>query len=163
MSRFACTASTVVGVLGMRRRVLGVAPRRIAAALGLLVVAAAVVVAVVLLARGGSATSDKTGSSPSTLFRRLKTPYSDGGARFEIKPASSAPWAASLRRRQSPRAGRRWVAIAVPVHNFSQMELRPLGLGYRIVTAFDAGGIRQPAVRVLLARRAERRGPPSCG
>lgn len=183
----------------MRRRVLGVAPRRIAAALGLLVVAAVVVVAVVLLARGGPAASDKTDSSPSTIFRPLKTPFSDGGARFEIKPASSASWAAGLRRRQSPGAGRRWVAVAVPIHNVSQMDLRPRVLGYRIVTpaglvigpdflevraatidgkgrlakgaltsvhlgfqvpksshdltlAFDAGGIRQPSVRVLLGQ-----------
>lgn len=77
---------------------------------------------------------EKADSSPSTAFRQLMTPFTVGGARFEVQPANDARWAVKMRRDRGDRVGKRWVSVQIPVRNVSRVDLRPRGLGYRIIT-----------------------------
>jgi len=112
----------------LRPRTFG--SKRVWIAAGLVVL---VVAGVALLLSGVAPKSLTTSSSPPAIFQPLKRPFTINGARYEVQPANDASWAAEMRE-QEPREGRRWVAVGVPVRNVSRADLRPRGLGYRIIT-----------------------------
>lgn len=97
------------------------------------VVAAIAVVGGVIVVAGGPK-KEKADSSPPAAYRQLTTPFTVNGARFEVQPANDARWAVKMRSERAERVGKRWVSVQIPVRNLSRVDLRPRGLGYRLLT-----------------------------
>jgi hypothetical protein len=65
--------------------------------------------------------------------RPLDTPFTVGGAVFNVARTDQASWALAIRRRP-PEPGRTWLTLAAQTRNVSRVNFHPRGLGYRLRT-----------------------------